>query len=252
MKTIVVATDFSPCSKDALNYAISIAQNTSSRIALLNSFFVEVADPNMTPYAEDLLYEEKEREVEDELNELCATITSKTDIHGNRLKYEKIYSCTSAVESIINTSSQRKDSIIVMGAHGNAKPKLVGGTVLQVIENSLVPVIVVPEGAAFSKLKYIVYVTDFAAGDCSILKWLSAFAEQFDSEITVIHIDSFEDIEPYQASISDFIKANQIDLLALAKYKRNFKEDLFHKSLAKGMIIYSNVPLLLFHKPINK
>jgi len=59
MQTIVVATDFSPCSKAALNYAISIAQNTASRITLLNSFFVEVADPNMSAYAEELLYDER-------------------------------------------------------------------------------------------------------------------------------------------------------------------------------------------------
>jgi nucleotide-binding universal stress UspA family protein len=152
-----------------------------------------------------------------------------------------------------------------------------------VIEDSQIPVIVIPEKASLRSLKKIVFASEFRDSDVNAVKQLSIIASSFDAEIIILHIVQNKDEVKAEFSIIDFFSAQvkkattypkisyrvfksesiekgielfidsvEADMIALSARDRNPIEKLFSKSLTKELSFHSKVPLLAFHVKNNE
>lgn len=53
--------------------------------------------------------------------------------------------------------------------------------------------------------------------------------------------------DDFLSSLDNYIKSNQIDIIALTSYKRNIFSRLFNPGIARKMIFHSDTPLLVIH-----
>jgi len=143
------------------------------------------------------------------------------------------------------------------------------------IQDSIVPVIIVPQNATFKNLKKVVYATDLI----NMEKELSAvckFIKPFNANIDVLHVipkDASAKLDPKQIkselitkmkyekisfhiskndavpeAIDKFIISKKADILVMFTHKLNFFEKLFSRSITRKLAFHSFIPMLTFNK----
>jgi nucleotide-binding universal stress UspA family protein len=125
--------------------------------------------------------------------------------------------------------------------------------------------------------KSIAYATNFDASDFKIIDRLMKLLTPFNSRVVCLHVDqnnnsrldearlegmkqalrekyprsSFEchllQGNNFSDAVENFIKQNQIDVLALTTHKRNMLTRLFNPSVTRRMVLHTQTPLLIFH-----
>jgi nucleotide-binding universal stress UspA family protein len=143
---MLVATDGSEVAWRAVEYAVDLARQTSSRLILFSvidkSFFLPASIPDMaTPIhliepVEDYLKQAAEAYIE-EAEKLCKK---------NGVEADKIVTSGHPVEEIIREAEASKADLIVMGSHGKSalKAAVIGSVTFGVIhKDTKIPVLVV-------------------------------------------------------------------------------------------------------------
>ncbi len=268
MKPIIVATDFSPASQNAANYAADIAMFLRTDLILVHVIEIP-ATPFQVPMTE-FEYNEIESiersNMDDLQKKLIARTKNKINIHSE-IQY-------GTVEFEIEKLSYRKKPFaIIMGfKNNNAKRFFMGSNMLKLIHHSLYPVLIVPEDVSFKKIKSIAIASDLDSEekDISLLftkEWLNAFGVSPD----IIHVrkeengqseigggiktlqDNLAEFSPkfyfryekgVDEGINSFIAENKPDLLIVIPENHGFLESLFRKSNSKQIILHSQVPVL--------
>lgn len=277
LKKILVPTDFSDNAKNALDYAMHLAEKTKAELVLFHAFYAPAVDAQMPGSMMASLVKEEEEISIEKLKLLVKEVQLQKDF--SKIKYKTIATLGFAVEEIINVSEDQKVDLIVMGTKGASgwKELLLGSNTANVIGKSVVPVLVIPEKAKFSAVKKMVYASDFKSEDLSVMEQIIAFAELSAAKIAVLHIrtsegdEMDEKINQLLASFKDkvndetlsffvlnkaniakgideFVKFREADMLAMATYNRGLVDSLFHKSITKKMAYHTHIPLLAFHK----
>ena len=273
MKTILVPTDFSKNSINAIDYAVALAKREKAKIILLNAFHI-VSPSFDIPLPSDIINSTR-IDINKKLEMLCAEI-KKT----KKVKCDSIVKFDLAVDAIIETTKEVKPDLIIMGTKGASgiKEVLMGSNTASVIEKAQCPVIAVPESARFDGIKKISYASDYYASDIDAMKKLVEIAKLFNAKITVIHV-SDEEFTRYseETYLNDFkskvrkkIKYDKIsyklvfgkhlekvldkeidewhpDLLAMSTLHRNLFYKIFGTSVTRKMAFHSEVPLMVFH-----
>lgn len=181
-----------------------------------------------------------------------------------------------------------KADLVVMGMQeGEALSQAVlGSTTISVIQESNVPVLAVPKGIPYRGFKSVVFAADLHKLPVHAdLHLLQDFIKVFQPRLQVLHlcrtgkqlekfkakdtlkdfIRYFEDVdydvsiglcENVSASIQEFIKEQQADLLVLIPQKHTFFERLLNKSVTGRVTAHPLVPLLalpsnILHHPEN-
>jgi nucleotide-binding universal stress UspA family protein len=163
-----------------------------------------------------------------------------------------------------------------MGTKGatGVKKALLGSNAVAVIDNSSVPVLVVPGDAMFRGVNRIVYATDMEDLDKQI-KTIVPYAKLFNAEISVLHVvptreTAVIDVEQilsqltntsrYEAISFHVLKNDHIadavekfskeygDLLALFTHKLVLYEKLMGKSVTQQLAFHAKLPLLSFNR----
>jgi nucleotide-binding universal stress UspA family protein len=176
-----------------------------------------------------------------------------------------------AAEQLIALS--RDYDVIIMGTTGSHKlaDKIFGTISLEVSRKAHCPVFLIPDNSKFISFKNIVYACDFEGISPSILEKIVGFAQRFDAQVHFIHVsqeDSKVDISTsiqqmsfpitystetiMSSSVSEglnnYVEDHNVELLIMATKKRNFWEQIIHRSITKKMAINSQVPLLVYHE----
>ena len=167
-----------------------------------------------------------------------------------------------ALDQILSVSQAEKVDMIVMGTKGAASmsEKIFGSLTTRVIQESLCPVLAVPEGVSFQPIRNILYASNFEEPDFTILDQLLDYADLFDAQLSCAHIYAGEDYwsrldrgffeRLYQleqerdqlrfftfnyrdvvAGLNRFIGTNKVDLLAMMTHKR----DPLHQALGESV-----------------
>lgn len=278
----IVPTDFSINAKIAAKYAMLLAQATNANIRLLH-----ITEPPLI--GTDKLaagYKEKVSLAKEEATIQLEKLCSELNKDSNCIKCDYIIRVAErSSEVIVSAALNNKADFIVMGTRGaGAIKKLVlGSNTASVIEDSQIPVIVIPEKASIRSLKKIVFASEFRDSDVNAVKQLSIIASSFDAEIIILHIVENKDEVKAEFSIIDFFSAQvkkattypkisyrvfksesiekgielfidsvEADMIALSARNRNPIEKLFSKSLTKELSFHSKVPLLAFHVKNNE
>jgi nucleotide-binding universal stress UspA family protein len=270
MKKILVPTDFSSASYNALDYVTALLGKENIEVTLLHAFYTPPASPEAMGGA-DFLHTEEIRKVHlERLQKKVAELKQE----GINCKEELTYG--TVADRCREAAETHKVNMIAMGTTGASgfQKYIIGSNATDVIDISTVPVLAVPHDYKYKPLNKILFATDFADSDIASLLELTVLAAANNTEIIVYHV-SKED--PYETpmfewfeemvkekikypnisyrinkngdvlnGLNDFIKDFEIDLLSMSKRDLNFFEKIFSKSITKEMAFRATVPMLVF------
>ncbi|MBA4057005.1 MAG: hypothetical protein C0490_19985 [Marivirga sp.] len=275
MKRILVPTDFSDNSANAVEYAAVIAHACKATLTLLN-----VYTPAVSRYSViSPLIAEEVTETKTELQKkLQLTANTLVKIYPD-VKCEVLVGIGETVDEILFFEKSIKPDMIIMGTQGasSIEKVLLGSNAAEIIEKANGPVLVIPAKASCHIPKKILFATDYAYNDIEGAGLLTSLAELFGAMITFVHITTSEDgLEDEQELIEKFAEDIRVatnyaninsrifsdntvimgldallgssgaDIIALSTRKRSILEKLYNPSITKKLAQYTSIPLLAF------
>jgi nucleotide-binding universal stress UspA family protein len=274
MKTILVPTDFSDTSANALDYAAELAVRTQAKILLFNAYFVPVfvSEEPIFISGADMQMEEKSNK---QLELIVERIKRK---YEKKLTIDFLSSPGIASDEITTVAKENKCDLIVMGTKGpNSNNNFWGSHTVDVIKHTQAHVLVIPDKVKFQQIERMVLAFDYhIIKNKSVFDPLIELASLFGSEILIFnmkdgHVQSptdtaLEGIKLEQVfgnlkhtywfyehknmveAINDFADNNQSLMIAMIRRNHNIFEQIFNKSNTNLMALHSHLPLLILHE----
>lgn len=266
MKQIIVATDFSPVSENAVEYAVQLAKDIDSPILLFHSYEMPAV---VTEAAVVVIPPDDLQKVNEEtLKKYAERLTAKWGVEINYSTRVGI-----ARDEILNEA--KNGSFIVMGMYGAGKltRAIMGSTAMSVIKNSSVPVLLIPENVSYKRPEKIAFACDYnSKTDFHALDPLKRLIEIFNSRLLVMNVKEdkrevsieekttavkmdrkladidhsyhFMESEDLVDGIKEFIDDKKPDMIAVIPHKYNILERLSHRSTTKKLAFQSTIPFL--------
>jgi nucleotide-binding universal stress UspA family protein len=275
MKKIIIATDFSKISDNAINYGVEIAKLKNCQIVLMHILSVPIITSEAQMYIPPL--DEMKKDCESLLEQAKKKIILK---NGNVLEIECVCIIGFAVEEINRYAKDNKVDLIVIGMHGAdyLTEKVIGSTTTSLISEAKCPVLAIDEKVKFKSLKKVVLAFDYIeTTNRSILNPLKEFVHLFNSHVYILHVindlnkaptiseavtgikleRTLSDIshsyhyirnEDVVDGINDFVAIQKMDMVVMIPRKHSFFKNVFNESKTKRTAFHSKVPLLTIHE----
>lgn len=272
MRKVLIPTDFSEYSMNAVQYAFQVFEGTEeTEYVLLNAYHTpHGGSATMLVSITDILKKDSEAGLKKVLKDLELT----GDEHNVRTM-----SMHGTLAGVIDQILKKEDfNVIIMGTHGagGLEKVLLGSNTSEVVKKIKKPVLIVPYNASYVKPDKILLTTDFKPirRDLQIER-LRDFAAAVDAEILVLNVHEERDVvdiekakmtsgleellagcrHSYHDTINDdiidgideFIAKNDIKIVAMILRQLNFIDSIFHRSLTKEMAMHTKIPMLALH-----
>jgi nucleotide-binding universal stress UspA family protein len=277
MKTLVVPTDFSSVSVNAMNYAVDMAQAINAGIVLLHVYNVPVSftDSPVSPVS-TVSIEEIKRTSEERLQELKKNLVTVTAGKVEIFTEARLGETIEELEQICNSV---EPLAIIMGSHGATgfERLIMGSTTLTAIRHLKCPVIVVPPGTTYHGIRKIGLACDFEnIVQSTPVDYIKNIVREFGADLYVLNVQDIEqdeledaimdtayldamleDISPKYVqltgkdvveSINSFAEHNNLDLVMVIPKKHRFIDSLFHKSQSRELITHAHIPIVSIHE----
>ncbi len=279
MKNVLLPTDFSENSLNAIKYALRLFEETACNFYLLHVIKSSDIGINDSPYLvstaqiEDVYTQTAKARLRDTLNHISTKLSTS--------KKHKFYTVTDhnfLVESIRQQVSEKKINMIVMGTKGatGLKKIIVGSNTGDVITKVHCNTLVVPENAKFKTLKEVAFPTDFSMlYNINILQPVVNITEKHGAAIRILNIskkdavlnndqnknkelleDYFSNLDhsfhfltnkKVEDAVQCFVESRNIDMIVMvAKNLNYFQHILFHSKIEK-ISYHTDVPFLVLH-----
>jgi len=274
MKTILVPTDFSKISRNAIDYAVEIAKLTKSRLVLFHVFHVSMinvdspfAVPSLVEIGKDCL--EKLKKIEQEIHFK----------HDRNITIQCVCKCGFAVDEINQFIKDTHVDLVVMGTHGAGylAEKFTGSVTTSLMRKATCPVLAIDQHVKFKTIRKIVLACDYhETNSSSVFDPLKEFAQLFESHVYVLnvvrelemasnvsktmagirlehslrpisHSFHYKESENVVEGINDFVKEKMIDLVVMIPHMHTVLHNIFQEPITKRMALHSQVPLLSLH-----
>lgn len=288
VQRILVPIDFSDYSVNACRYAIGLAEKLNAEIKLMHVYYNPVVNsmPLTDTYYYQVNMDEIIREIElrakNNMEEFYRDLKEKIekdDINGVKLDYTLLRGIAS--EEIITESEKYRPDVIIIGTRGQGEREndLIGSVTAKIIEDTKVPVLVIPEDSLYEGIATvnIMYATNFDDSDYKALKKLIYILSPFEFRLHCVHIGNkdnhvwdkakmaslkgklFEQYPDYEIEcslieeddflkgIQEFIRDKRIDIISLVTHKRTLISKLLNPSIARKVLFHTNIPFLVFH-----
>jgi nucleotide-binding universal stress UspA family protein len=209
-KTIVVGVDFSDCSINAFEHALTIAQRARSSVTMVWVNHLDYSKEIFSVEPKQLINEVKER-----FEEMVKKY--KNDLHGMPLEYEirkgKVY------KEIVAVSEEKDAFMVVIGTHGSSgfEEFWIGSNANRVVSASKRPVITIRGGIDIdADLNKIVMPFDSTKETRQKLPITALLARYFNSEVHIVGLftSSLDDIRyrirNYVAQAEEYFKENDV------------------------------------------
>jgi nucleotide-binding universal stress UspA family protein len=274
MKTLIVPTDFSPVSLNAVNYAAEMAMSINASLILLNIYQVPVAFSEVPVI--DISMEELKRISEVKVAELkkgLEHVTSgKLKIYGE----SRLGEVTDEIEIF---SKKINPFAVVMGTKGSSglERLFLGSNTLTAIKHVTYPVIVVPPGAVYSGIKKLGFACDFSeVVETTPSNQIHTVCNTFNAELFVLNVDNknknfspdtpeeslllhtmLEDLNPvYQyidhsdvaEGINMFAETQGLNMIITIPKKHTLLSGLFQKSHTRELVFHAHIPIMCIHE----
>ena len=276
MKNILLLTDFSENSINAIRYALQLFEDD-----ICNFFLLNTQSP-ATYMSDDLMlsgnqsiYSSMVAKTKRKLAKLIVKLES--EFENEKFSYEMLVDYDELPEAINQIKTSKSIDLIVMGTNGvtGAKEVVFGSNTINVIRKVQIPTLVIPKGFSYRIPKEILLpldVKDSLSGTAfkDVIKFMKRFGEKLhvlrilpnneDSEEAskdVEHIKSFlkdtkheyhiiNDV-PMNYAVDNYTQSHPIDLITLLVQKESLFERFFLGSPTTEISNNIRVPLLIFH-----
>lgn len=277
MKKILLPTDFSDISINAVQYALELFKDIPCEFFLLNVFripYVTNEEFMGNDVGELALLEEKLQEASIKGMEELLEVLPKNKRH----KFNIISDYNLFGNAVENAVKERDIQLIVMGTKGatGAKEIFMGTNTGHVLLKTTCNLIAVPEHSRFKAPKEITFPTDFRINyDLEDLGSLISLAEMYDSKIRILHLSHKEELDEEQKrnkkmltsffinvkhsfhtlSNSDFEEAlncftqsrGNIDMIVIIARHYSFFQRLFFRPKVRELSFHTKIPLFVLH-----
>ncbi len=283
MKTILVTTDFSDCSRNALRYSLRLSIAANCSLVVFHSVHIP-RFPSITSREYNRLVHKDELSkrliMEKEVKDVCRKLAIK--FPSSRIKIvskEGLFT----VDNIIKAARNYKADILVMGTHGagGLKKFLFGSNTSEAIGKSDIPVIAVPHKYKYRKIRSIVYASDLK-NISNELKIIIPFAKALNSSIDILNLEyvwddkvSVQEIlskNEFKKGIKDlkltirkasidktlieqiknYIRKSRPQLLVMIPEERKWLENIFMGSKTKEFAYNLSIPLMSIRKAVSR
>jgi nucleotide-binding universal stress UspA family protein len=276
MKKILVTTDLSANSKSAIRFALQLASQTKCDLVFYHIF--EGVENNIwNPKSGNKNVKSTRDSNLEKLNKLVLSVYSECNIPVKKIK------CVSEtgidVNSMINSYAKKNamDYICIATRGGGVIKKIIGTNTSLLIQNSPVPVIVIPKGYKVKPINSILYSSDLANLKLELAE-VKKFAKPLLAEINVYNYDYLADVEEIKtkldkiglkhksAGVNFYFKKLNIEntianhlqgdasktkpsiLILFTKQNKNWYERLFLRQNTKEVTFDTKTPLLILRK----
>jgi nucleotide-binding universal stress UspA family protein len=275
MKNILLPTDFSENSKNAVNFALKFFEGQTCTFYILNSqkpsgyitADVLYGAPGTSVY-EGILNDNK-KELE-KMVQFCESISEKENFSFvPKIDFDNI------VDAVNQAVALNKIELIIMGSNGatGAAEVVFGSNTLKVIRNVDCPVIVVPEGYSFEKINSVLLSLNYQYQVSNkSLSVVSEIVKKHEASLKILEIEE-ENIElatkrnhseevfkeigferftmkniPASIAINAFEQLIPIQLHAMVVERKSFLNRFIFGSETSKISYGSPVPLLVLHE----
>jgi len=271
MKTILVATDFSPAAFNAAKYAADMATVINADILLLHVFQLPISysEVPLTVNEADMM-EQADKAIE-------ALREQLTEHTHNKINIQTEVRMGTFYRELNDVCERISPYTVVMGSQGTTATDrlLFGGHTVHAMKHLMWPLITVPNGAAFSAVKKIGLTCDFdKVVDTIPVDEIKMLVNDFHAELHILNTGKQKVFDPnivFQSGllqemlvtlkpnyhfithentdqgIMDFAEENNIDLLVVLPKRHGLFDSLLHKSHTKQMVLHSHVPVMALH-----
>lgn len=277
-KRILLPTDFSENSVNAIRYALELYKHQHCDLYLLNVFTVNgySIDSMMVPEPGDTGYERSKKTSEEGLEKMLDAM--ERQYNNPRHTFHSISTFNSLLYGIKDIIAKKDIDIVVMGTKGatGSKAVILGTNTVDIMENMTdCPVLAIPEDYTFTPPKEIVFPTDYKTNfKRRELQYLVDIAQLNAATICVLHVGeeallnkaqqsnkellrailesvphSFHTLDnvKVRTGIATFIESRDSDMVAFINKKHGFFENMISKPLVKEMGYRPKTPLLVLH-----
>ena len=289
MKTIAVLTDLSPRSEHAARYAVNLAKAIKANVLLFNAFLVpadmSMAAANVAWPLSD--YDDIKADAETCLDKLCGKLEDELEQENHFGGYLPAITGKCQEGPVVNTLAtlqQDKDIILlVIATHGadSLSTFILGNNCHELIDQSKLPLLIVPDNAVINDIKNMVFATDVRFSDSEYIKAIAELARHFSAEITVANVNADSPLDAkheqaiallmnkiteninykhilYRSVLDDnpkrglewLINNVSFDLLVMVHRKIGFFDTLFKSSITKSLAAHTAIPLLVYPYPM--
>jgi nucleotide-binding universal stress UspA family protein len=279
MKNILLPTDFSKNSWNAIQYALAFFEKSSCNFYLLHVTSISNYAGGESPIIPTGATIEKTllKQAKLKLQKLLKTIkTLEVSINHN---FITLSSYDYFIDAVRNHINEKNIDLVVMGTKGatGLKKAIIGSNTGDLITKVKCPVLVVPEKAIYHTLKEIAFPTDYNLFyQTKILNGISDLVKAHDAAIRILHVakkddkltefqnenkeylnDFFVDEKhsfhkvtnkKIEAGIQCFVESRDINMIIMIAKNLNFFQQILFKPTVEEISYHTEVPFLVLHE----
>jgi len=272
-KNILLPSDFSKNSSNAIAYAVDLAGKNEGELSLLHVFEV----PFMAASSAFTTREKTMKVVEDEMRGISQSkledIIKENNV-GVVPNLTLLRQGDTQIE-ILEVIKEGDIDLVVMGTQGETADRgmFLGSVAKGIVQHAPCPVLVVPEEATFNGINKIVYATDLQHDETDKVNYMVDFAKMYDATLIILHVDHENEVKEWSIEmlkdiiektnypkiaykemivndvtegINKYIEENKPDVLAMTTHTTTLYDKIFHKSITKQLLMHTHIPLLGF------
>ncbi|WP_431136866.1 universal stress protein [Psychroserpens mesophilus] len=274
MLSILLPTDFSKNSMNAITYALEFFKYQNVKFYLMHAYrneFYDHDDLVSREVFDDVLHTVK-KESQNNLENLLNQITKIAP--NPRFTFHIISAYNTLVEEANSIADEQNIDLIVMGTKGKSNERHVvfGSHTFQVLKYVQCPVLAIPSNYTNTQPKHILFPTNYLIPyKRRELKLLSVLAKSYRSVIDVVYISTssklsirqednqgfikdtlsdnnvnfyIKDSKKVADTITSYIQENDVDMLTMVNTQHSFLEDMLFPSTIDKVSLGLEIPLL--------
>ncbi len=282
MMNILIPTDFSENSHNAIRYALNYFADISVNFYILHTSktevfykneklddFIELPEEGGNNHVMHNSFARLDEEIK-----TCKVLSKNSNHHFYQLQENMLL-----VEAIRKHVEEKKINYILMGTKGASKKNRteIGSNTSEVITKVKCPILIIPENARFSKMNNIAFLTDY---NCiyrnKVISKLSETLSLQKAALRVLNIRSqnavltesqtdnkgflhyyfkdakhsfhFLENKNIETGIQAFVETWEIDMIAIFAKNLNLIQRLLFKRVIDTISYQSEVPFLVLHE----
>ena len=273
MKNIILPTDFSENSINAIRYALNLFEDNKCTFYLLHTFTPTAYQSGKAFHnfaALELVHANRDVAIE-KIKELRDNLSAEFKNSKHRLKW--VVDFNLLISKIRGLIKEKNIDSIIMGTQGatGAKEIFLGTHTMYTIKKVNRPVLAVPSGYQYRKPKEILFATDYKILREEELDFLDFFTRLHSSRLHVLNVFT-EDLDEQQrenrkqlsdylkdkkpmfhltegknipGAVEDFQKENNIDLIIMVHKKHSFFENILFKPVINELVYHTKTPFMV-------
>lgn len=280
MKTILLPTDFSKNSINAINYAIKLCEHISCDFYILNVIKVSsfISDDMMTVTSSSTIYNTLIDAAKKSINNIISQIENQ--FKNKNHNFHSVVDYDNFIDSINQTSENHEVDLIIMGTKGatGLEKVLFGSNTVRVMQRCKVPVLAIPDGCKFESIENIAFATTnskyFKVEELNILSKILAL---YEASLQIIHLadqnhlvyDAHDNVDFFNTNfisakhefidapsndmfnvVHNHIEKNKMNMLAIMNKKHSFLERLFKTHNVERFAFKIDIPLLVMQTSV--